>query len=284
MESNFSIRTMSFHDVQTTLELAAKEGWNPGRHDAVIFHATDPNGFFGGFLEDRLVSCISAIRYGEHLGMIGLYIVEPEARGKGYGYQLWQAGMAHLSGRIIGGDGVVAMQKSYQKEGAEIAWRNARYEGNVAFGEVNAPPGVNIVDAKLLPFADIADYDAKFFPASRDAFLSLWISHAAHISRIAIRDDQIVGFAVARPSHHGFRVGPFYASDSGIARALLAEISREIPLGPLVIDIPEPNTAAVQLAQSCGMIPSFFTARMYIGDVTHPEFSHFYGITTYELG
>ncbi len=44
------------------IQLAAKEGWNPGLHDAECFYRTDPDGFFIGLLdENQPVGCISAV-------------------------------------------------------------------------------------------------------------------------------------------------------------------------------------------------------------------------------
>ena len=40
-----SIRTMSGDEVELAIELAAREGWNPGLHDARCFFEADPGGF-----------------------------------------------------------------------------------------------------------------------------------------------------------------------------------------------------------------------------------------------
>src|SRR3954462_10712931 len=39
------IRTMSRAELGMVLRWAADEGWNPGRCDAIPFHAADPTGF-----------------------------------------------------------------------------------------------------------------------------------------------------------------------------------------------------------------------------------------------
>ena len=38
---------------------------------------------------------MSAVRYGERFGFLGLYIVKPQHRGKGFGIKLWRAAMEH---------------------------------------------------------------------------------------------------------------------------------------------------------------------------------------------
>jgi len=52
---------MGRSDVDFAIELAAKEGWNPGLHDAEYFYRTDPGGFFIGFSGNNPVGCISAV-------------------------------------------------------------------------------------------------------------------------------------------------------------------------------------------------------------------------------
>lgn len=93
---------MARKEIEMAIEWAAKEGWNPGLHDAECYFAADPNGFLMGLLGDKPIATISAVKYGESFGFLGLYMVKPEYRGKGYGIQIWNAGMRYLEGRSIG--------------------------------------------------------------------------------------------------------------------------------------------------------------------------------------
>jgi len=40
------LRQMSLADLETVLDRAAAEGWNPGLEDAAAYWAADPEGFF----------------------------------------------------------------------------------------------------------------------------------------------------------------------------------------------------------------------------------------------
>ena len=97
MAGDYQIRAMSRSELQLAIGWARDEGWNPGLHDATSFHAADPEGLLVGVLDGRPISSISVVRYGQTFGFLGLYIVIPEQRGRGYGYALWQAGMARLA-------------------------------------------------------------------------------------------------------------------------------------------------------------------------------------------
>jgi phosphoglycolate phosphatase-like HAD superfamily hydrolase len=48
--------------------------------------------------------------------------------------------------------------------------------------------------------------------------------------------------------------------------------------------VPEPNAAAVALAERHGLQPVFETARMYRGPAPSEPLTRIYGVTTFELG
>ena len=123
------VRRMTEDELGLALDWAAEEGWNPGVFDSVSFIAADADGFFLGECGGEPIGCVSAVRYGERFGFLGLYIVKPQHRGKGFGLKLWRAAMEHFGDRNLGLDGVVAQQQRYTKSGFKLAWRNIRYQG-----------------------------------------------------------------------------------------------------------------------------------------------------------
>jgi len=149
MSDRYRIRTMSRREVDTAVEWAAAEGWNPGWGDGACIHAADPGGFLVGLLDDEPVATISVVKYGSAFGFLGLYIVKPAQRGRGYGFRVWNAGLAHLGGRTIGLDGVVAQQANYRRSGFVLAYRNVRYQGSIA-----VPPAP--VDARIVALSSVA--------------------------------------------------------------------------------------------------------------------------------
>src|SRR5438128_8232837 len=151
---------MTRQEVVTAIEWAAAEGWNPGLHDAACFYAADPNGFPVGLLEDEPVATISVVKYGASFGFLGLYIVKSSHRGRGYGLQLWHAGLAYLGQRTIGLDGVVAQQTNYRNSGFELVYRNIRYQGT---GGVHVPEDRRIVPLSSIPFNEVNAYDRSLF-------------------------------------------------------------------------------------------------------------------------
>lgn len=111
----FTIKVMTEKEVGIAIDWAAKEGWNPGLHDAHNYYKADPNGFLIGYLGDEAIATISVVKYDSSFAFLGFYIVKPEYRGKGYGMQIWQAGLAYLKHCNIGLDGVIEQQDNYKK-------------------------------------------------------------------------------------------------------------------------------------------------------------------------
>ncbi|MEV6412602.1 GNAT family N-acetyltransferase [Kribbella sp. NPDC051718] len=281
--SDLGISAASAAELSMMRQWAADEGWDPGRSDMVAFGAADPAGFLVGRVDGSPIACCSGVRYGRDYGFLGFYIARPEVRGQGYGIALWQAVLAHLTERTIGLDGVVDQQDNYRKSGFKHAFNHIRYSGMPTVGTGSVPTGIEVVDGRAVPFGLLADYDRRFFPAEREAFLSVWVSLPGHRSVAAVKDGELVGFGVLRPTDSGTRVGPFYSSAEGVAEAVLAGLLQ--PGEEVAFDVPDVNAAAIKLAESLGLSPTFECARMYAGGPAPVvDQAGIFATTTLELG
>ncbi|MFH1912919.1 MAG: GNAT family N-acetyltransferase [Pseudomonadota bacterium] len=274
-----TLRTMTREDVALATGLAADEGWNPGLSDAGCFHAADSDGFFAAEVDGRIVATLSAVRYDDGFGFVGLYIVNPEFRGRGYGMTLWRHGLARLDGCVTGLDAVPAQVATYRKSGFVPAYRSARMAG---LGGGPMPGGVVRLDA--VPFADVARYDRLCFPAGREPFLQAWLS-APGVSALGVMDGGILaGYGVIRPCVSGHKIGPLFANDQRVAGTLLSALAAAVPGQTFFLDVIEPNPAAVELARSRDMTEVFTTMRMYRGGQPTTNTNRIFGVTTFDLG
>lgn len=282
MSDGYTIRRMGRDEVELAVDWAAEEGWNPGLHDAECFFSADPEGFFVGLLDDEPVGCISAVSYGDAFGFLGLYIVKREYRGRGFGMRLWQKGMNHLRGRNVGLDGVVEEQEKYKKSGFRLIHRSIRFQGT-GTGDDRSDPGV--VELAELPFEDLLSYDRRHFPAERCGFLKSWIAQENSAGFAFIGDGEIEGYGLLRRCRTGFKIGPLFAEDGGVAESLFSALTGRADLGaPIYLDVPEPNSSALSLAARHGMAETFETARMYTGGDPGLPLGKIFGLTTFELG
>lgn len=276
----YLIRKMLRQDVDFAIDLAAEEGWNPGISDAGSFYSADPDGFFISELDGEPIGCISAVSYGGSYGFIGLYIVKPEYRGRGYGIKLWDAAMGYLGDRNIGLDGVIAQQEDYKKSGFKLAYRNIRYTGTAP----GSKAAERVTDLNDVPFEDLVEYDGNIFSVRRPGFLKGWVARPGGAAVAVLEEGRLAGYGVIRECRAGYKIGPIFADDGTIAEDLFNALSSKAHGKPVFLDVPEINKDAVRLAEKYGMQPVFETARMYTKPVDTSPVRKVFGVTTFELG
>ncbi|MFG1382199.1 GNAT family N-acetyltransferase [Xanthobacter versatilis] len=274
-----TIRTLDPAEVETAVDWAAREGWNPGLADASAFLAQDKDAFRGLFRDGALAAVISATTYQELFTFVGFYICRPDLRGQGLGYTLWQDTFAGLKG-TVGLDGVVAQQDNYARSGFILAHRNIRYGGT-------APAGGS--DPRVLDIAEphtdgVAALDAACFGFARPDFLKSWLAPPFGRACVFVAEGTVKGYGVIRRCREGNKIGPLFADDAEAAGALFNTLVATAEGGPVFLDVPEPHAAARALAEAAGLAPVFETARMYRGPAPELPLGRIFGITSFELG
>lgn len=268
---NRIIRNLTCDEVQTLLDWAGREGWNPGIADAAAFHAADPGGFFGAFVDGAMVAGISAVAYDAKFGFIGLYICHPDWRGQGHGKAVWDAAMTYLGNRTIGLDGVPEQQANYASMGFVAAYQSVRMGGTL-------PVSSQSSSAATIELSTIAALDAACFPAARPHFLDHWIAPPNRLI-VVERAAAVAGYAVMRPCLAGCKIGPIFAADLDVALEILTHAQ-----GAIQIDVPMAQTAWLAALAARGFTPGFGTARMYRGAAPRLAMEQVFGISSLELG
>ena len=123
-------------DVDTLLEWAAAEGWNPG-DEAEVFWNTDPQAYLGVRDDDgRLIGAVATVDYGGRLGVMGLFIVAPPHRGRGLGRQLWYHGRDTLLERLEPGAPIAIDAQLVQQGSSDTGKDTAKILGTAAAGAI----------------------------------------------------------------------------------------------------------------------------------------------------
>ncbi len=280
-DETFVVRNMTRADLTHVYEWSIEEGWNIGKHDHDVFFATDPTGFFIGELDGVPIGSVSGVAYDANFGFIGLYIVRPEYRGKGYGLTIFNRAMQYLGDRCVGLDGVIAQQDNYRRSGFTLAYRNIRFQWTPPAG---LPITEDFVPAHSVPFDLLCDYDQKHFPARRDTFLQHWIREPESMALAASANDVITAFGMIRRFDRGYCIGPLFADTPELARAMFQSLCAQRPGESVFLDVPQVNPDAVSLTVGFGMTQVFETARMYTRPAPVLPTGSIYGITSFELG
>jgi GNAT superfamily N-acetyltransferase len=278
---DYSIQTMPLAEIEAAIDWAAREGWNPGLNDAKCFHAIDPDGFFMGVLDGRPIARVSMPVYDDGFAFCGLYIVDPDYRGHGYGLALTKASLDYIGDRNAGLDGVEAMADKYRRLGYRTTHRSTRH---IYQPSAKQHVAEEIVTLATVPFAELAAYDRRHFFAPREEFLRRWITQPGAVALGFVDAERLKGYGVLRKCRVGYKIGPLFADEPGVAEALFAALCNHAIGEHVSIDIPEPNQAAMQLAAQRDMRRDFTCERMYLkGDPGLPLDSIF-GLTTFEAG
>jgi len=279
------IRNMRRDELDTLVDWAAAEGWNPGLNDADIFWATDPEGFIAAELDGVMIGGGSIVSYGGRYGFMGFFIVHPDYRSRGLGNTLWHARLQRLIDRLetpamIGMDGVFDMQGYYAKGGFKFAVRDLRFEGTAQTFSVSP----DIHDLADIDFGAIDAYDRAHFPAPRSAFLQRWVTQPGAHALVWSHDGDLAGYGVVRPCRQGCKIGPLFADSEDIAEELFRALSTRVSGAAIYIDVPEANEAAMSLTQRHGMQEVFGCAKMYFGPRPELPQDEIFAVTTFELG
>jgi len=278
------IRSLVRDEIDTVLQWAAQEGWNPGDDDAEVFWNTDPGAFVGVEVDGQLIGSGSIVSYGGRMGFVGLFIVRPEFRGRGYGKALWDHMLTALPERLDPGapmalDGVKDMEDRYRLTGFRSSHDDRRMR--LVSAATRLPSSVRRITA---PVGAIAQWDSQCFGVPRPTFLSGWLGHPDHVA-LAYVTDSLRGYAVMRPCQTGHRIGPLFAADVAAAETLLTGLFAHVPVGSeLFLDVPDSNVEAMRWAGSLGGTEVFTCARMYTGTPPRTDWSRVFGVTTLELG
>lgn len=277
---SYTIRNMRPEEIALAVQWAAVEGWNPGLYDAHCFYNTDPSGFFVGELDGEIIAVKSAVRYSDQFGFMGFYIVKEKFRGGGYGFRIWKHAYNYLNDLVSGMDGVVAQQSNYMKSGYKLAYRQNRFEGIGLRGKTDS----SLLDLKDISITSLLDYDASVFPARRESFLHNWINQPESLTKIAIRDNQILGYGMIRKCIRGYKIGPLFADDALSAEKIFLSLIDFADGAEVYLDIPEVNSPANLLKDKYNMKYVFETARMYNNGTPKDNPDRVFGVTTFELG
>lgn len=283
---------MSRSELDELVDWAAREGWNPGLHDAALFWASDPEAFLAADHDGEMIGGGAITSYGGKFGFMGFFIVRPEFRGRGFGDHLWHVRRDRLIKRLqpdaaIGMDGVFNMQDYYARGGFVFSHRDLRFCLEIPDGGLPLSGSGDGAAIKLLteiPFDEILAYDDSCFPASRPTFLKGWIDQPGALALGCRKDGRLSGFGVIRACREGCKIGPLFSNDIRTADSLFTRLAKFAAGGPVYIDAPENNPAALELVRRYKMAEVFGCARMYLGPAPDVAHRRIFGVTTFELG
>ncbi|QEY31105.1 N-acetyltransferase [Synechococcus sp. RSCCF101] len=294
MTSFLRIQPLRERDIRTVTDWARLEGFAPGVGDVAIYRHTDRQGLWVGHLAGAPVGCIAGVRYNAAYGFIGLFLVVPEQRGRGFGRQLWRHALSHLDDLpCIGLEAAPEREADHGRWGFQPASLTQRWQA-ISRSDQPAPAapleasGLKLLQGEAIPAMAVQAYDAQREPSPRPHFLADWLAHpAGTVLALIDGNDRCHGFGRIRPcllaSGQGWRIGPLLADSPQLAGHLIAQLRADHP-GVLLIDTPGANAQAGALMAQLGFEPLSSTRRMYRGEQPAVPLDQVFGLACLELG
>jgi len=278
---NLTVRVATLDEWTKATEWANGEGWNIGYQDPACFLATDPDGFFIGYLGDRPISAVSCVNYSDDFAVMGNYLVEPEFRGRGYGLATFDKAMNRAGQRVVSADAMPNMLSAYGRVGMKPFHDTIMYVGRPARSDASAE---TVLPAEPGHLDAIADYDGTAFPARRATFLKNWLFADGHIARVRLVDGRVAGYGVIRPAPQNYRMGPLVADTVEDAAALFAGLVAELDPSAEVSAFAPERDEAMSFFTARGMSDRFRVVRVYIGPEPQVRADRIFATASLELG
>ncbi|MCL6508528.1 MAG: GNAT family N-acetyltransferase [Bryobacteraceae bacterium] len=224
--------------IAAAMRLSRAAGWNQTEADWLRLLELEPQGCFGLFRDDLLVSTTTAFCYGRKLAWIGMVLTDPEFRGRGYARRLMEHALGFVEARGVEWiklDATAMGRPLYRKLGFED-------EGPVERWAAIAPPvsGSDAGDYRPDP-----ELDVRAFGADRSRLL-------ARLARGPAAALPGLGFAFARPGSLAAYFGPCVARSAEAARNLLQWFLERHAGQTVFWDLLPANEAASVLAREFG--------------------------------
>ncbi len=279
---NILVRNASFEEMPLIIQMAEREGWNPGNSDHDFFFRADPSGFIVMVHDNEMLGCISSIEYSKEFGFIGFHIIAEQLRGQGLGRKLLNVAVERLGERNIGLNSLPGLKEFYEKSGFKFDHKIITFKG-VCDGKLDKPSTIG--SPFLQPFELLHEFDTNHFFCDRKDFIMSWLNQPQSLLLGKVEENKYLGYGLIRPATNGYKIAPLFADDPVTAKEILKALTGHFPEGTnYYIDIPEPNSSALEIAEELRLTKEREYLRMYTKSSSNNSLDNIYGYSSFELG
>ena len=220
-DTDLVVDRLGSEDVGAAPDLSSRAGWSTARSDWRRMVALDAVDAFAGRLDDgdRPVATATLVRYGSRVGWIGMMLVHPDHRRRGYGARMLRACLDAAEEAGVGTVGLDANREGkplYDANGFVEVAEVSRWHGSLdGPGRADRVTTVAEVD----PFAAL---DRRASGVDRGVLLESLLEEEGPVGLLRRGPDGgVTGYALVLRRPPGATVGPLVAEDADTAEALL---------------------------------------------------------------
>jgi ribosomal protein S18 acetylase RimI-like enzyme len=266
--SALRLRRLTVTDLAFADAIRALVGWNQTLADWERFLATEPHGCFLAEWNGTPAGTATTIRYGHDLAWLGMVIVHPDFRQRGIGRALLERCISHLRDlgvRCIKLDATPAGKLVYDRLGFRSEWTLRRWVG-IPTTLQSTPPPPPLRPWQTTDATAVEPLDIAAFGVSRRPLLAALARQSITALVLEPKPGSIAGFGFARAGSQALYIGPVVANSAEGGLALVEALITQNRGKMVYWDIPDPNEAAVSLAQRYGLTVQRPLVRMFLGE------------------
>jgi GNAT superfamily N-acetyltransferase len=262
---------MTDADIGFGMRLKTAAGWNQLPADWRRLICLEPEGCFVLESDGAPVGTVTTTLYEKRLAWIGMVLVSPDERRKGYGSELLKAAMDYCEGQrveVIKLDATPLGKRLYDTLGYLDEYRLKRVQGRGSH-QISK----NVRSMRLVDLWEVVQLDIGFFGVSRQRLLEALFEENPSLSFVANKpsSSEIVGYLFARPGHMAFQIGPWIAKDPSSAEELLKAALSALAGHSLFLDVlQQVNPHSEAIVMKYGFTTQREFIRMFCGKNLFP--------------
>ncbi len=267
------LRVMTSADIPAGMRLKALSGWNQTAADWRRFLECSPEGCFVAEVGAQVCGTVTTIAFEDRFAWIGMVLVDPEYRGRGFGTALLERAIHYLDELDLSAlklDATPQGKPLYEKLGFRSEYEIGRWTRRQPPGA--AKPSRAGVWESVSPalLASICEFDRQVFGADRSGLLMSLHEEAPELTLGILEGGTLAGYALGRRGSFADHLGPWMASNPDTARQLLEAFLAGSSRETLIADCLSAHPATADLLKSFGFSYARPLIRMFRGSNDYP--------------
>jgi GNAT superfamily N-acetyltransferase len=260
------IRAMTPADIPAGMRLKDAAGWNQTEEDWARFLEANPEGCFVAEWNGEVAGTVTTITYEKRFAWIGMVLVDPRLRGRGFGTALLVKAINYLDATRIPCvklDATPQGKLLYDRLGFEVEYDLERHV-------LEREPGREATPARAEDLEAVLAMDRDIFGADRSALLRSIGSTAPEFVAVARKDGAPSGYALGRRGSRADHLGPWIARTDRVAREILENFLFCSRRNVVFVDVVKDDPRTRGLLVEKGFKFSRALTRMYRGANAYP--------------
>ena len=267
------LRVMTSADVPAGMRLKELAGWNQTAADWQRFLARSPEGCFVAEVSAQVRGTVTTITFEDRFAWIGMVLVDPEYRGRGFGTALLERAIHYLDEQNLFAlklDATPQGKPLYEKLGFRAEYEIGRWTRQQPRGAAKLPVTGVRESASPALLDSICEVDRLVFGADRSGLLKSLHDDAPELTAGILKAGTLAGYALGRRGSFADHLGPWMAFDLDTARQLLASFLAGSSRETQIVDCLKANAVSGDLLKSFGFSYSRPLIRMFRGSNDYP--------------